>query len=95
VRTLTFRDNAVGIYKEGVVRPVSGFRWVLVALSGALAALLIVRGNIVVGALVGAMAVTRALMFVRMHHRRAQLHERLIARREEYRARAGARARFQ
>jgi hypothetical protein len=82
------------MYKEGVVRPMSGLRWLLVALSGALAALLIVRGNVVIGILVGAMAVTRTLMFVRMQHRRAQLHERIIARREAYRARAGTRTRF-
>jgi hypothetical protein len=46
---------------------------------------------VVIGAIVGAMAVTRAVFFVRMQHRREQLHERLIARREAYRSRVGGR----
>ena len=67
------------------------FRWVLVALSALLAVFLIARGSVVIGAIVGAMAVTRAVFFVRMQHRREQLHERLIARREAYRSRVGNR----
>jgi hypothetical protein len=67
------------------------FRWVLVALSALLAVFLIARGSVVIGAIVGAMAVTRAVFFVRMQHRRDQLHERLIARREAYRGRVGNR----
>jgi hypothetical protein len=65
------------------------FRWVLVALSALLAVFLIARGSVVIGAIVGAMAVTRAVFFLRMQRRREQLHERLIARREAYRSRVG------
>ncbi len=56
-------------------------RWILVALSVALAAFLIVRGNVVIGVLVGAMAVTRAVLFVKMRHRREQFRERIAQRR--------------
>jgi hypothetical protein len=65
------------------------FRWVLVALSALLAVFLIARGSVVIGAIVGAMAVTRAVFFLRMQRRREQLHERLVARREAYRSRVG------
>jgi hypothetical protein len=65
------------------------FRWVLVALSALLAVFLIARGSVVIGAIVGAMAVTRAVFFLRMQRRREQLHERLTARREAYRSRVG------
>jgi hypothetical protein len=67
------------------------FRWILVALSALLSAFLIVRGNVLIGVIVGAMAVTRAVLFLRMQHRREQLHERIIARREAYRSRVGNR----
>jgi hypothetical protein len=56
-------------------------RWILVALSVALAAFLILRGNVVIGVLVGAMAVTRAVLFVKMRHRREQFRERIAQRR--------------
>ncbi len=57
------------------------FRWILVALSVVLAAFLIVRGNVVIGVLVGAMALTRAGLFVRMQHRREEFRRRIVARR--------------
>ena len=38
-------------------------RWILVALTAALAVALIVRGNIVIGVLLGALALTRASLF--------------------------------
>ncbi len=56
-------------------------RWILVALSLVLAAFLIARGNVVIGVLVGAMAVTRAVLFVKMQHRREQFRERIAQRR--------------
>jgi uncharacterized membrane protein len=58
-------------------------RWILVALSLALAVVLIVHGNVVVGGLIGAMAVTRAVLFVRMQHRRERFRQQ-IARRRGY-----------
>jgi hypothetical protein len=70
------------------MRSTQVFRWILVALSVVLAAFLIVRGNVVIGVLVGAMAVTRAVMFVKMQHRREQFRERIAQRR------AGAGRRF-
>jgi hypothetical protein len=56
-------------------------RWILVALSAALAVVLFARGNVVIGALIGAMAVTRAVFLVRFHHRREELRRRLAQRR--------------
>ena len=56
-------------------------RWVLVALSAALAIALIVHGNVIVGALIGAMAFTRAVLLVRLHGRREELRRRFAQRR--------------
>ena len=67
-------------------------RWILVALSALLAVFLIARGSVVIGVIVGAMAVTRAVFFLRMQHRREQFHERVIAQREAYRRRLANRA---
>jgi hypothetical protein len=56
-------------------------RWVLVGLTAALAVVLIVHGNVVIGVLLGAMAVTRAVMFVKMRQRREQFRQRIAERR--------------
>jgi hypothetical protein len=56
-------------------------RWILIGLSAALAIVLIMRGNVVIGVLIGAMAVARAVLFVRMHHRRAEFRRRIAQRR--------------
>ncbi len=66
------------------MQSVSVFRWILVALSGALAAFLIVRGSVVIGVLIGAMAVTRALFLVRMKHRREEFRRRIAERRAQF-----------
>ena len=62
----------------------SVFRWILIALSGVLAAFLIARGNVVIGVIIGAMALTRAVLFVKMQHRREQFRQRIAARRGEF-----------
>jgi hypothetical protein len=74
------------------MRSTKVLRWVLVALSALLAVFLIVRGSVVIGVIVGAMAVTRAVFFLRLQHQRDQFHERIIARREAYRRRVANRA---
>ena len=56
-------------------------RWVLVALSAALALVLIVHGNVIIGVLIAAMAFTRAVLFVRLHTRREELRRRVAQRR--------------
>ena len=48
----------------------------MIALSGALAIALVINGNVVIGLLIGALAVTRAAMFVQLRRRRAELAER-------------------
>ena len=45
-------------------------RWVMVGLSAVLAITLVVRGNVVIGVLIGALAVTRAVMFMQLQRRR-------------------------
>jgi hypothetical protein len=45
-------------------------RWILVALTATLAVVLLVNGHVVLGVLLGAMAVTRVVFFVKMRHRR-------------------------
>lgn len=56
-------------------------RWILVALTAAIAVVLISSGHVVLGVLLGAMAVTRAVMFVTMQRRREQFRERIAQRR--------------
>jgi hypothetical protein len=51
-------------------------RWVLVALSLALSIALIARGNVLIGGLLGVLALGRMMMFMRMQQRRAQFRER-------------------
>ncbi len=52
-------------------------RGVLIALSIALATVLILHGNVVIGALIGVMAVTRVVLYVQMRHRREELRQRI------------------
>jgi len=56
-------------------------RWVIVALGAALSVALIIRGNVVIGGLIGALVVTRAILFVKVRRRR-----------EEWRGRFGQRS---
>ena len=63
-------------------------RWILVGLTATLAAVLVVRGNIVVGVVLGAIAITRTTLLVRLQHRRAMLRQRIASRRD-YRAEPG------
>jgi hypothetical protein len=55
-------------------------RWVLVALTAALSIALIVRGNLLIGFLVGALAITRAVLVVSARRRRQDFRRRLIQR---------------
>ena len=67
--------------KEGSMTSLHVVRWILVALTATLAVVLIVHGNVVIGVLLGAMAVTRAVMFVKMGQRREQFRRRIEERR--------------
>jgi hypothetical protein len=51
-------------------------RCILVTLSVVLAVVLIVRGNVVIGVLVGALALTRIVLFVRLGRRRDRFRQR-------------------
>lgn len=48
----------------------------MIALSAALAIVLVARGNVVIGVLIGTLAVTRAVMFMQLRRRRAELARR-------------------
>ena len=63
------------------MRSIWVLRGVLIALTAALAIALILRGHVVIGALLGALAVTRAMLFLSMRHRRVRLRRRLAQRR--------------
>jgi hypothetical protein len=67
--------------KQGSMSSMWFVRWILIGLSVALAVVLIVRGNVVIGALIGAMAVARAVLFVHMRHRRDEIRKRDARRR--------------
>ncbi|HUI48405.1 MAG TPA: hypothetical protein VL119_06895 [Acidimicrobiia bacterium] len=56
-------------------------RWIIVALGAALAVVLIMRGNVLIGGLIAVMAVTRVILFVRLQRRREQFRRRMTERR--------------
>lgn len=56
-------------------------RWILVALTAALALALILRGNVLIGGLLGAVAVTRAVLFTRLRRQREEFRRRFAERR--------------
>jgi hypothetical protein len=60
----------------GGMSSIWALRWVMIALNAALAIALMVRGNVVIGVLIGALAVTRAVMFITLRRRRAELARR-------------------
>jgi hypothetical protein len=51
-------------------------RGIMVALTAVLAALLIARGNVVIGVVLGALALTRVALLVRMQQRRERFRQR-------------------
>jgi hypothetical protein len=57
-------------------------RWILVGLTAVLAALLVVRGNVVVGVVLGAIAITRAMLLARLQHRRSMFRQTIASRRD-------------
>jgi uncharacterized membrane protein len=58
------------------------WRWVILALATALSVALIVRGNVLIGGLVGALVVARAIVFVRIRRLRQQRGGRFGRRQE-------------
>ena len=56
-------------------------RWIMVALSAAIALFLIARGNVVIGVLLGALAVMRASLLIRLGNRREQFRQRAASNR--------------
>jgi hypothetical protein len=56
-------------------------RGILVALTAAIAIALIVNGNVVIGGLLAAVALTRAVLFARVHRQREEFRRRLDQRR--------------
>jgi Flp pilus assembly protein TadB len=61
-----------------------GLRIALLVLAGVLAAFLIARGTVVIGVLVGAMAVLRAVMLAAMYRRRQEFARRFPNARERF-----------
>ena len=60
------------------IQRIRAARWVLVGLSAVLAIALVVHGNLLIGALVGAMAAVRAWMLVTMPRRMAAMREQRL-----------------
>jgi hypothetical protein len=58
-------------------------RFVIFGLALALAAVLIARGNVLIGGLIGALALTRIAMFFMFMHRRKEFRARMQQRREQ------------
>jgi hypothetical protein len=55
------------------------WRWVMAGLGALLAVALIANGNVLIGAIIGVMAVVRIVMFSKMQRRRAELRARFGA----------------
>jgi hypothetical protein len=51
-------------------------RWIMVALTTVLAVLLITRGNVVIGVVLGALTLARVALLVRLQQRRARFRQR-------------------
>ena len=56
-------------------------RGILIGLSAVLSIVLILHGNVIIGVILAALAVTRAAMFVRIRRRHRRLRRRLSLRR--------------
>ena len=71
-------------------------RWIMVTLTALLAVLLVARGHVVIGVVVGALTLARIALLVRLHQRREQFEgrrEEFRQRREEFRRSRGGRPR--
>jgi len=73
---------------DPAMRSILIIRGVLVALIAALSVALIVRGNVVIGVLLGALACTRVVLMLRMRRRREELRRRFAQRMDARRQRA-------
>jgi hypothetical protein len=73
---------------DPAMRSILIIRGVLVALIVALSVALIVRGNVVVGVLLGALACTRVVLMLRVRRRREELRRRFAQRMDSRRQRA-------
>jgi hypothetical protein len=73
----------MGFYEEQTMTSMFAIRWVMVALTAVLAAVLISRGNVVIGGILAALAIMRIVLLVGMQKRRAQFRQR----REQFGAR--------
>jgi hypothetical protein len=70
------------------MRSILVIRGLLVALTVALSVALIVRGNVVIAVLLGALACTRVVLLLRMRRRRDEVRRRFAQRRDARRQRA-------
>jgi Flp pilus assembly protein TadB len=73
---------------DPAMRSILIIRGVLVVLIVALSVALIVRGNVVVGVLLGALACTRVVLMLRVRRRREELRRRFAQRMDSRRQRA-------
>ena len=64
-------------------------RWLLVALSAALAVVLLTRGDVLIGGIIAVMVVARIVMIVQVRRRRERFRQRIEARRGRWRGGAG------
>jgi hypothetical protein len=80
-RTIAFGDDDESMNYDHSARSLWVWRWAILALGAALSLGLIVRGNVLIGGLVGAMVVARGVLFVKMRRRREELRRRFEQRR--------------
>jgi hypothetical protein len=66
---------------EGSMTSIWVVRVLLLAVSATLAVVLVLRGNVVIGALIGVLVIGRAFVFVKMRRRREEFRRRLAERR--------------
>jgi energy-converting hydrogenase Eha subunit G len=82
---ITHVDDDELMSNEPTLTSLRPLRWMILGLSAALSIALIVRGNVLIGGLIGALVVARSVLFVRVHRRREELRRRFGRRWEQRR----------
>ena len=77
------RDNHEAMSNDRSTSSLWVWRCVILALAAALSVALIMRGNLLIGGLIGALVIARAILIVKVRQRRQELRRRFGQRWEQ------------
>ena len=77
------RDNHEAMSNDRSTTSLWVWRCVILALAAALSVALIMRGNLLIGGLIGALVIARAILIVKVRQRRQELRRRFGQRWEQ------------